>query len=74
MPLPSTFLNDMEEDEGVNPKHPENVGLRNLERKVSIKVCYTIKMSLYKTVQIIISHIILHYAILDRNMTREVCI
>ena len=33
MPLPSTFLNHMEEDEGVLPKHPENV--QKLEEKVS---------------------------------------
>ena len=33
MPLPSTFLNYMEEDESVNPKHPENV--QKLEEKVS---------------------------------------
>ena len=33
MPLPSTFLNYMEDDEGMNPKHPENV--QNLEEKVS---------------------------------------
>ena len=33
MPLPSTFLNYMEEDESVNPKHPENV--QKLEENVS---------------------------------------
>ena len=32
MPLPSTFLNNMDEDESVNPKHPENV--HNMEEKV----------------------------------------
>ena len=35
MPLPSTFLNDMEENESVNPKLPENVGVKNFEEKVS---------------------------------------
>ena len=33
MPLPSTFLNYMEDDEGMNPKYPENV--QNLGEKVS---------------------------------------
>ena len=74
MPLPSTFLNYMEEDEGMNPKHPENV--QNLEEKVSNQgLLYNQNDLVYcLTLSIIITHIMLHYATLDRNMTRVVSI
>ena len=49
MPLPSTFLNYMEEDESVNSKHPENV--QKLEENVSNRgLLYNKKRILYDVV------------------------